>query len=108
MPAMYSLSTEYFEVPVEFKVNGAVINPTTTDPVQMAFMPRNVDPGSSDWVNGSWEVDTSQPTPVYWARALVGPGAGGKNLAKGVYAVWLKVTDNPEIPVKIVALLEVL
>ena len=31
--------------------------------------------------------------------AVVGPGSGGVDLATGTWSLWVKITDNPEIPV---------
>lgn len=71
----------------------------TTDIVQMAFIPHApypVAPDSGDWNTASWETDLG---PVYWATCLVGPANGGVPLAAGTYQTWVKVTDNPAVPV---------
>lgn len=93
-----SLSKEYVKVPVAATVNGVLINPTA-DAVQFAFMPLGASPASGDFKSASWETAGTSPNVVYYARCLVGPG-GTVTLAAGVYVVWVKVTDNPEIPVK--------
>lgn len=91
------LSTRYCQVRVlATNADGSAYNPTG-DVVQMAFMakpPDNV-PGSGDWHTGSWAVVGNG---AYFAQVLVGPANGGVNLTEGVYTVWLKVVDNPEIP----------
>jgi len=64
------------------------------DVVQFAF----VSPGKTPttWFAGSW--DTSAGT--YDAKILVGP-SGTVTLSKGRYDVYLRITDNPEIPVRL-------
>lgn len=77
--------------------NNVIFNPTS-DVVQFAFTEGyGVTP--SVWVTGSWDSTVVQGS-WYNAKCLVGPGAGGTALAAGTYTVWLKVTDNPEIPVR--------
>lgn len=89
------LSTVYIKARVVARVNGAAYNPTA-DTVQAAFKAPGVSPGPGDWLAASWETSGTS----YFARVLVGPGAGAVvDLAVGTYDMWLKITDNPEIPV---------
>jgi hypothetical protein len=90
------LSKEYRRWPVALTVDGAVIDPTT-DPVSLAFMATAETPETSDFVAATWETVAFTP-PKYYARLLIGP-SGDVVLAPGTYRVWLKVTDNPEVPV---------
>jgi hypothetical protein len=92
-----SLSTAYVQVMV-VPTSPLGYNPTN-DVVQFAFILESypeTQPASGDYHNGSWAVF---PGPQYWAQCLVGPGPGGVNLSQGLYSVWVKITDNPEIPV---------
>ena len=92
------LSTEYVVIPVQATKSGAAYNPTG-DTVQFAFMPTPTAlPGVSDWVAGSWDTDTSNVIYPYSAKCLVGP-SGVITLGTGTYVIYLKITDNPEIPV---------
>lgn len=77
-----SLSKEYITVSVTANVV------VTDDPVAWAF----VEPGAapSVWTAGDWAGGR--------ARVLVGPGVLA--LTAGRKEVWLKVTDNPEVPVR--------
>lgn len=86
-------SLQYIKFPITAEVAGADYDPTA-DQVDLAFVAVGAQPGSGDWVSGSWETILTVP----YARALIGPG-GVKVLAKGIYWVWVRVTDNPEIPV---------
>lgn len=103
--SMSSLSTAYVQLQV------VVSSPAGFDPsadsVKFAFMadayPMNV-PTLSDWHNGSWSV---LPGPQYWAQCLVGTANSGVVLAQGLWQVWLKVTDNPEVPVIQQAMLQI-
>lgn len=89
------LSTEYVTVnvyadvdPLSDTVAIALVLSTDTDPTWLA---------SSEWVPGQTWVDGM--TPVQ-ARCLVGPAGGDMTLDENfTYAVKVKVTDNPEVPV---------
>lgn len=85
-----SLSKEYVLVPVSAKEAGAPIDPTTS-PVEMAFAAADADP--DDWHEAEWETAGSK----HYARCLVGPGE--VEIEKGLWQVWVRVTDNPETPV---------
>ena len=89
-----SLSTVYVQVPIYAVLAGQAYNPTG-DVVAMAFTLNGASPAS--WNTASW---TSGPgAGSYLAQILVGPGAGGLNLGAGSWTTWVKVTDNPEVPV---------
>ena len=96
--AISSLSKEYVRVRVYAETNGVAVNPTA-DTVEMAFISGDTEPTSPDWKAASWETDTTTEPDTYYARCLVGPG-GTVTLADGLYQVWVRVTDSPEIPVK--------
>ncbi len=91
------LDTEYLTYPVQAIVGGLPYNPTA-DVVQFAFMPQpaNTNPSTGDWHTGTW-VTTG--TNTYLAQILVGPAAGGTPVTTGIYNTWIKITDNPEVPV---------
>jgi hypothetical protein len=67
------------------------------DGAAMAFPSRGVAPVSGDWKTAAWETDSTTTPATYYARLLVGPG--GTAYQAGTYDVYVKVTDNPEIPV---------
>lgn len=72
------------------------------DTVSVAFVPvpqygPPPSPSSGQWNAATWEVDSSPTT--YWASCLVGPANGGVVLAQGAYQIFVKVTDNPAVPV---------
>lgn len=95
---MSHLSTEYVNVPVSVTKAGQSYNPTS-DTVQFAFMPTPTQvPQVSDWVSGIWETDSTNILYPYLAQCLVGP-AGTITLGTGNYIVYIKITDNPEVPV---------
>ena len=93
------LSTE--DVQVDVEADGGSYDPTA-DAVAFAFMVAG-DPGSGDWHAGGW--GTPLEPGVYPAQCLVGPGAGGVPLALNTYAIWVRIVDNPEIPVRKAGLL---
>ena len=90
-----ALSTQMLQVPV------TVRSPASYDPagdtVAFAFAPlATPQPPPDAWYPGSW---VTFPGPAYWAQVLVGPANGGVALTVGAYLGWLKITDNPEVPV---------
>jgi hypothetical protein len=89
-------STEYLRVPVSARSSGAWVNPTS-DVVALALPYRGVVPVSGDWKAATWETDSTTTPATYYARLLVGPG--GTAYQAGTFDVFVKVTDNPEIPV---------
>jgi hypothetical protein len=93
------LSTENIGVTVQATTAGTTYNPTG-DEVQFAFITGyGSAPTSGQWVTGSWTT-TNNPLYPYMALCLIGP-SGTTALTSGNYTVWLKITDNPEIPVRI-------
>ena len=101
------LSLQYVGVPVKpLLLNGEPFNPTA-DPVAMAFMPTAYQvPGPSDWNTAIWAVRSSNVIEPYAAACLVGPG-GTIELGIGTYIIYLKITDNPEIPVQTAGQLQI-
>lgn len=93
MLSVSALSTQYIPAQVSATKAGVSYNPTS-DAVFMAFKQGNVQPSAGDWVAGVWDTAGT----AYYALCLVGP-SGGITLTAGVWNVWVKVTDNPEIPV---------
>lgn len=92
------LSTEYVLIPVAVTKSGVVYDPTA-DTVQMAFMPTPTQvPITADWQVASWDTDSTNILYPYTAKCLVGP-AGVISLGTGTYVIYLKITDNPEVPV---------
>jgi hypothetical protein len=92
------LSTEYVLVPISATKEGVPYNPTG-DTVLFAFMPNAVQqPVTLDWQAASWDTDTTNIIYPYSAKCLVGP-TGVINLIPGTYVIFVKVEDNPEIPV---------
>lgn len=92
-------STEYVYVPVGAKASGVAVDPTS-DTAVMAFLAGAGPPESGDWKTASWDTDPTTTPPTYQARCLIGPSGGTVTLTAGIWTVWVKVTDSPEIPVK--------
>ncbi len=94
---IFVTSLEYVPVPVRALVNGAPYDPTA-DVVEMAFIPTSqAYPVDSDWNAATWETSGVAAGTEYLAVCLVGPGA--VELPAGVYSVFVRVTDSPEVPV---------
>lgn len=83
-------SLEYVRVAVSAKDQGESVDPTG-DTVQFAFTIASEDPVT--WNAGTWETDGSK----FFARCLIGPGE--VELYPRLWSVWVRITDNPEIPV---------
>lgn len=103
-------STEYISYPlINPTVNGLPYDPTA-DVVQFGFVTAAPNTGTSPstWVTGSWSTVTPAGSAAsYVARCLIGPANSGNVLAVGQWWVWIKVTDNPEVPAKPVGTLTV-
>lgn len=91
-----SLSTEYVQILVEATANGVPVNPSS-DQVTFAFIAGTTNPQAGDWKTGSWDTDTQGD---YLAQCLIGPDGGTITLTPGAYYVWIKITDNPEVPIR--------
>ena len=95
MASMSVLATEYLHCKV------VADDDPTGDVVQWAFLDRGTQwPNeTTTWVDGGWKPGSTAQDAV--ARVLVGPENGGHPLTVGQYRVWLRITDNPEVPVKL-------
>jgi hypothetical protein len=95
--AMSSLSTQNVQVLIgALSPSGDSYDPTG-DVVEFAFTLESYpETPPVTWYTGSW---AAFPGPQYWAQCLVGPANSGVVLAQGLYQVWVKVTDDPEVPV---------
>lgn len=57
----------------------------------------------AQWYTGSWDgpavlQDDGSYRAV--AQCLIGPNGGEVELSTGAYVVWVRISDNPEVPVK--------
>ena len=91
-------SKQYVRVPIA-DVAGA--NPTG-DTVEMAFPLIGQEPVT--FYLGSWQTISG----VFYARCLVGPSSSGPVLTVGYYDVYVRITDDPEVPVLYAGTLEVI
>jgi hypothetical protein len=98
MLVISSLSVEYVHVPVAQTSSGVDIDPTG-DIVAMALVPQGTTPAPGDFKTGTWLQDVSTIPVTHLARLLVGPTPGVLTLAPGLFDCWLKITDNPEVPI---------
>lgn len=108
MVQQYAGSCEYHRWRVGATVNGQPIDPTA-DPLAFALSTavdahgEPIEP-TNGFVNGVWE----NPAPtVYLACLLSGP-SGAVTPDKGTYYVWMRVTDTPEVPLRLIDTLKVL
>lgn len=87
-----TISDEYCLVDIRARLD------PTADVVEMAFMATTDKPGDDDWQTGSWEPYGGRGP--YVARCLIGDGDDAVALDAGKYTVWVRITDDPEIPAK--------
>lgn len=97
---------EYVLVDVEAWDSGYKIDPTAAT-VEFAFLNNDDDrpDDNAGWVTGDWE----QANRSYFARCLIGPGSpSGVVLVAGTTRyVWVRITNDPERPVKYSGTIEV-
>lgn len=97
MIVISALSTQYVAIPVTAVTpTGGPLNPSS-DPVYFAFITTG-QPAPGDWQGGTWATTTTT-NGTYSAQILIGPAPGGLNLTPGNYQIWVRVSDNPEVPV---------
>lgn len=96
------ITREYFRVPITLTVDGQPIDPTGLV-VEWAIVATGATPTSGDWVTGSWEtIDTVTPV-LYLARTMVGDDTTDFPLTQNtVYDAWMRITDSPERPARLV------
>lgn len=72
----------------------------TDDVVEMQFLSSGA-PEEADWIASDWLTVIEGGATVHKARCLVGttPEPGDATLDRGTYRCWVRVTDNPEIPI---------
>lgn len=95
MITISSASLEFVRYAVKATVGGNASYNPTSDTLQFGFT-SSPSKQPTTWYPGSWEVDAGS---VYVARCLIGP-SGTVALPAATYNVWIKITDDPEIPVK--------
>lgn len=90
-------SREFVYAAVQAAVQGEPYNPTA-DVVEFAFP--DVSGRPTTWYPGGWDgTGPISGSTAYRAHILIGPGSTGPTLAPGKYAVFIRITDNPEQPV---------
>ncbi|MGR3875800.1 hypothetical protein ACUXZZ_45525 (plasmid) [Streptomyces graminifolii] len=90
-------SRQFVQARVQATVAGQPYNPTV-DTVEFAFT--SIGGRPETWYPGGWDgTDPIPGTTDYRAQVLIGPGSNGPVLAAGKYAVFLRITDQPEVPV---------
>jgi hypothetical protein len=94
-------SLEFVRVAVGASEAGVSVDPTG-DAVSLAFITEgsSVD-GSTAFTAATWETDASDPdNPVFYARVLVGPSGSYVPVANTAVDIYVRVSDNPEIPIR--------
>ncbi len=98
MLVVSSLSVQYVHCSVAATSGGVDIDPTG-DVVALAFVPQGATPAPGDFITGSWIQDLTTVPTTHFARALVGPPPGMITLSPGLVDIYVRVSDNPEVPV---------
>jgi len=99
------LSTQYQQTLIAVTSVSGDYNPTS-DTVSWAFANANAYPAAapSEWTAGEW---VTYPGGQWWAQVLVGPANGGLVLGTGTWQAYLRITDDPEVPVLAPFLLQI-
>lgn len=95
-----AMSKNWVDVPVRSKdPDGYYYDPTHAQ-VVMAFIDKAVggDPADTDFVSASWS-GTPGMSGRAMASCLVGPGGAFAGQAGHIYQIFVKVLDDPEVPV---------
>jgi hypothetical protein len=102
-----ALSTQYQQTLISVTSASGDYDPTS-DTVSWAFTNAagypQFPPGDDGWTAGSW---VTYPGDQWWAQILIGPASGGLALATGLWQAYLKITDDPEVPVLTPFLLQI-
>lgn len=98
-------SSEYVYLPVSALGTGAPLNPTA-DPVAFGFIPSPAGTGTpGTWYTGTWFVPVAN---TYYAACQIGPfGTGTVSLAPGIYTMWVRITDSPEVVIRTPGLIQI-
>lgn len=99
MERFSALSTETVRVPVSATDNTGAIKTLTSDQIKMAFMPEDTAPDDDDWLDATWDTDTSTTPVTQLISTLIGPGTGAIVLTAGVWMPWVKIAETPETKV---------
>jgi hypothetical protein len=91
-----SLSTQYVQTLITVTSESGDYDPTS-DTIAWAFTNASAFPaaGPSAWTDGEW---VTYPGDQWWGQILVGP-TGAVTLATGTWQSWVRITDDPEVPV---------
>lgn len=105
---LHTDTKEYVFFPVQAtEADGDVLD-ISTDTVHVAFTAVGSEPASGDWIAAAWEA--GGPVNGYYRAFLLVGGVGSsatKELADGLWSAWIRVTDNPERPVRRAGLIRV-
>lgn len=75
-------------------VNASVV--LSSQVVETVILTSGEPDDTTTWVTAEWVGSPAQSRDV---RVLIGPGTDF-DLAPGAYSLWIRVHDNPEIPVR--------
>ena len=73
--------------------------------VEIAVVDVDTRPTTNDWHTSAW---TGDPGYTRNCRVFIGNSVGGISVDAGMYRVFVRVTDSPEIPIMDAGLLSVL
>lgn len=92
MLTLPATTQEYIDIPLT--AWAGVTDPTTL-PAEVAFIWRAGEPEAADYKPGTWVTDGAgtHKVQILWHDAVPTP------MAHTTYAVWLRITSTPEVPV---------
>jgi len=86
---------ERYRAKVSFERAGRYVD-LSSDPVEMAFVAVGDVLSDGDFADAEWEVNDQIDPPDYIAVGDI------TSLAEGDWDIYVRVTDDPEIPIKLV------
>ncbi len=105
-------SVETVRIPFASLTTAGLLEDPTASTVEIGFSAdRETEPAT--WNTAAWETSEKIRLTVggtivespYKATILIGTGA--TDLAQGLHAMWLRVTDAPEVPIRFAGFIEV-
>jgi len=93
METISAASTIYVRATIDAKDEQGLPRNPTGDTVQVGFSMSDAAP--STWQAADWVTNTNANPVQYRARTLLTAGT----LAAGIWTMWVKITDSPEVPV---------
>lgn len=98
MERFSALSVETVRIPVSATDNTGALVTLTSYQIQAAFLPEQTEPAVSDWLDATWDTDTSTTPATQLVSILIGPATTAE-LTASIWQPWVKIFASPETKV---------